>query len=185
MGFLESLSPTLLTTPPAELVAGRGAGVAVIVRREREGERVLLIERAKREGDPWSGQVAFPGGMVSPGDSSFEETARRETKEEVGVDVGSKSARFLGYLPAFEAKTRKVAVVPSVYALFSETSVSPNREVAAYAWASMTALAAGEARSTYSLNIEGRRREFPSLVYRGWVIWGLTERIVSTVLGVA
>ena len=53
--------------------------MAVIFRGLGDDEEVLLIRRAEREGDPWSGQVAFPGGMVNAEDERFEDTARRET----------------------------------------------------------------------------------------------------------
>ena len=41
----------------------------------------LLIKRADQEGDPWSGQMALPGGHREPGERCMD-TAIRETKEE-------------------------------------------------------------------------------------------------------
>ena len=32
--------------------------------------RILMIQRATREGDPWSGHMAFPGGKFEPQDES-------------------------------------------------------------------------------------------------------------------
>ena len=114
--FLDSLSKRLSKVEPAQLVPRESAGVAVILRGDEDEEQVLLIRRADREGDPWSGQVAFPGGMVNSADKSFEETARREAAEEVGIDL-SKSAVFLGYLHNLKAQTREIVVVPSVFKL--------------------------------------------------------------------
>jgi hypothetical protein len=46
------------------------AAVALILQL-REGELgVLMIRRAEREGDPWSGQMAFPGGRMEPRDDN-------------------------------------------------------------------------------------------------------------------
>ncbi len=181
--FLDSLLPSLMREHPARLVPGRSAGVAVILRVSSDGdEELLLIRRAEREGDPWSGQVAFPGGMVSSQDGSFEETARREALEEVGVDLSKGAAVFMGYMGEFKARTREVAVVPSVFKLTATSLVRPNREVASFEWASLRELVREEARSTYLHDKGGAKVAFPSLVHRGLVIWGLTERILSVVI---
>ncbi|RFU40855.1 NUDIX domain-containing protein [Actinomadura logoneensis] len=46
-----------------------------------EAWRLLLLDRA--DGSGW----CLPGGLMEPGES-FEETARREVREEVGVELG-------------------------------------------------------------------------------------------------
>ena len=38
------------------------SSVAIILRQKKENHEVLMIKRADREGDPWSGHMAFPGG---------------------------------------------------------------------------------------------------------------------------
>ena len=40
------------------------AAVAIVLRQGDPGLEFLLIKRAEREGDPWSGQVALPGGHL-------------------------------------------------------------------------------------------------------------------------
>ncbi|CAG8604542.1 599_t:CDS:2, partial [Dentiscutata heterogama] len=51
---------------------------------------ILYIKRALREGDRWSGQMAFPGGKQEPKDADDLDTAERETFEEVGLDLGDR-----------------------------------------------------------------------------------------------
>ncbi|MEV4257119.1 NUDIX domain-containing protein [Spirillospora sp. NPDC049652] len=46
-----------------------------------EGWRLLLLDRA--DGSGW----CLPGGLMEPGES-FEETGRREVREEIGVEIG-------------------------------------------------------------------------------------------------
>ena len=179
--FLDSLSPRLSNEVQTRLVPRESAAVAVILRNPGRKEEVLLIRRAEREGDPWSGQVAFPGGMVSAPDGSFEETARRETSEEVGIDLSS-CATFRGYMRELKARTREIAVVPCVFALAAEASVTLNREVASCEWVPLRSLVGEGARSTYLLRRKGVEMVFPSLVHGDLVIWGLTERILSDII---
>jgi len=179
--FLDSLAPRLTWEQPAPLVPRESAGVAAIFRDLGHGEEVLLITRAERKGDPWSGQVAFPGGMVSAADASFEETARRETLEEIGIDLALDAA-FLGYMGERRARMRDVVVVPSVFRVAAAPRLTLNSEVASYEWVPLESLASRKARSTYLLRRENAEIPFPSLVHGGLVIWGLTERILSSVI---
>ncbi|EPX73320.1 nudix family hydrolase [Schizosaccharomyces octosporus yFS286] len=59
---------------------------------------VLLIQRAFRETDRWSGHVAFPGGIRETDDKSDVYTAIRETKEVVGIDLCEQGAYLAGSL---------------------------------------------------------------------------------------
>jgi len=59
---------------------------------------LLYILRTAREGDRWSGQVAFPGGKQEPSDRDDRATSARETLEEVGLDLETPCFRFLGCL---------------------------------------------------------------------------------------
>jgi len=54
---------------------------------KKKGEwHLLFIRRAEIAGDLHSGQVAFPGGAMEENDLDLEETAKRETCEEIGLD---------------------------------------------------------------------------------------------------
>jgi 8-oxo-dGTP pyrophosphatase MutT (NUDIX family) len=76
-------------TPVATEEEGvRKAAVALIFRLgENDVPELLFIKRAEYEGDPWSGQIAFPGGRAEERDGSLAETAIRETREETGIDL--------------------------------------------------------------------------------------------------
>jgi len=154
--------------------------VAVVFRRSGGREEVLMIERAERVGDPWSGQVAFPGGKVEAFDGSFEEAAARETEEEVGIRLGASS--FLGYMSSVKARTRDITVVPCVFELTEDATPTLSGEVVSTFWLPLAELLSGESRSVYSPE-RGDMTGFPSFVYEGHVIWGLTERILSAIVG--
>jgi 8-oxo-dGTP pyrophosphatase MutT (NUDIX family) len=59
----------------------------------------IFIKRAAREGDRWTSHVALPGGKRDPGDEDDRAVAVRETAEEIGLDLNSKNALFVGNLP--------------------------------------------------------------------------------------
>lgn len=180
--LLDSLATKLSPETRSSLVPKKSASVAVILRNAQASPEVLLIRRAERKDDPWSGQAAFPGGMVNAADKSFEETARREVMEEVGVDLSGGAAVFLGYMREFKAHTRDIVVVPSVFKLAGSPAVNPNGEVAAYEWASLVELAGEASRSSYLIPKSGGQIPFPCIVHRSLVIWGLTERILSGII---
>ncbi len=180
--FLDSLSPRLSAVASAELVPGRSASVALVFRGARDAEEILLITRAERRGDPWSGQVAFPGGMVDVGDRSFEETARRETAEEVGLQLSGGRASFRGYLREFRTHARNISVVPSVFRLIASQETRPNAEVASCQWASLSELAEEAKRPAYMPPGRPGEAPFSCIRHGGLVIWGQTERVLSVVL---
>ncbi len=58
------------------------ASVVLIV----NGHKFLLIKRSEFEGDPWSGQMAIPGGHRE-NDENCEQAAIREVREEINLDI--------------------------------------------------------------------------------------------------
>ena len=81
-GALSAYEPVLV-----ERETQRRAAVALVLREDRGQPEVLLIHRADKDGDPWSGHMAFPGGREDPADPSLDHAARRETFEEVGLSL--------------------------------------------------------------------------------------------------
>jgi 8-oxo-dGTP pyrophosphatase MutT (NUDIX family) len=60
---------------------------------------VIFIKRAARVGDRWTSHVALPGGKRDPEDEDDKSVAIRETEEEIGLDLTSPHAFYVGNLP--------------------------------------------------------------------------------------
>ncbi len=155
------------------------AAIAIIVNPKDRGGSVLLIERRERLGDPWSGQIAFPGGHKAPGDRDSLETAIREAGEEVGIEL--REHTLLGHLPRVRAHTQRMQVVPYVFELKTSVMVRLNEEVSESFWAPLDSLNMLKASKT-DVEVEEGKLSVDAYIYDGHVIWGLTFRIINTLL---
>lgn len=145
---------------------------------------LLMIRRAIRPQDPWSGQMAFPGGRSSPGDPDLLATAVRETREEVGISLDVD--RCLGQLDDIAPRTRilpPIMVRPFVFTLPGMPEPRPaGHEVAEAGWFAIADLVGPGAYRAVTMEIMGARRVFPGYLVSGQVIWGMTERIITPLL---
>lgn len=155
------------------------AAVAIIINPNDRGGSVLLIKRTEREGDPWSGQIAFPGGHKSPKDQDFLETAIREAREEVGIQLHEHE--LLGILPLVSARSHRVRVAPFVFQLKTTVTVHSNDEVAESFWVPLNTLSGLRMRKSVVRVADGTLT-VDSYIYNKYVIWGLTFRTINLLL---
>ena len=66
---------------------------------QRGDPELLLIKRATRYGDRWTGHVALPGGKRETNDDDDLAVSIRETMEEIGLDLKASYSKFIGNLP--------------------------------------------------------------------------------------
>jgi 8-oxo-dGTP pyrophosphatase MutT (NUDIX family) len=161
----------------------RWAAVAVVL-RQRKGEiEVLLIRRAEREGDRWSGQMAFPGGQAEPQDGDLLATAHRETREEVGLDLAL-SCELIGRLDDVQATARgrltSLGITPFVFELGEQTPVlSTGPEATEALWAPLNRMHSGAIDTVKRYWVEGMQFRLPAYDVEGRVVWGITYRILQ------
>jgi 8-oxo-dGTP pyrophosphatase MutT (NUDIX family) len=179
--------PTRRTLPHLD----RWSAVAVVLRQNGAETEVLLIQRAVREGDPWSGQMAFPGGHTEPQDEDRFATVRRETLEEVGFDLNA-CCKLIGRLDDVQATARGsptgMGLAPFVFELKVEPEIRLSDEVAEALWAPLGGMAGGRLDAIKEYWVEGTRLEFPAYDVDGHIVWGLTFRMLQDLfarLGVA
>lgn len=158
------------------------AAVAAVLRLGTAGLELLLVERARRRGDPWSGDLAFPGGLAQHADRDRIVTAIRETREEVGLDLETDAVR-LGRLPDLLAVSPRVllpmAVSPFVFALTRHVELSPSGEIAGARWMSLQPLLDPAAREHFRRRYLGIRLRFECYPVGEHRLWGLTLRMVD------
>lgn len=163
----------------------RRAAVALIFRAGADGSpELLFIKRAEYPGDPWSGQIAFPGGREESGDLSLEETAARETREETGIDL-AREGMVIGVLDDLRPRTVRlpaVVVRPYVAVLRRDEPLDLSSEVALAFWIPFGDLA--EKESWRDDTVFARGVQINARVFRhdDHVIWGMTERILAQLL---
>jgi len=162
----------------------RHAAVAAIFHEDAAGVRLLFIERARCEGDPWSGHIAFPGGGMEAQDADARAAAERETLEEIGLDL--RTADYLGRLDDVTGATLPVRVSGFVYGV-GETPdrFAINHEVREVFWAPVGKLLRPERRVTLRVRFGGQEQVRPGIDLLGPgrpVLWGITYRFVTRFL---
>lgn len=163
----------------------RRSAVALIL-QVREGElHILMIKRAKREGDPWSGHMAFPGGRMDKADRNGFAVAVRETEEEVGLTLGEQD-QCIGRLSDIVTRPKKgpfgMAVSPFVFRLEREVSFSPNEEVAEVVWVPLEFLLDTDNREQMTWEFKGLKIPLPCYFYQGRRIWGLSLMMLDELM---
>jgi len=175
---LRSYQPVAVNAPEA-----LPAAVALILYEDTGGGggvEALFIKRAQQAGDPWSGQVALPGGRREPADADLLATAVRETREETGIELTG--VEQLGALDDLYPRTPTlppVVVRPYVFVVGARPALVPDVEVERAFWVPLRRLGEPGVRRELTLTIRGVERTFPTYQLGDDVLWGMTERIIT------
>lgn len=156
------------------------AAVAIVETRTPP-ESVLLIRRAERAEDPWSGHWSFPGGRCEPRDAGPLETALRELEEECGIRLGPEQLAA-----AFDPTTARrrtgpfVLVAPFLFRVERELpAVLDPREAAEARWVPLDVLRDPARHALRAVPGVPRAMLFPSVALGDVPLWGFTYRLVT------
>ncbi|MFH1567830.1 MAG: CoA pyrophosphatase [Gemmatimonadota bacterium] len=177
---LAAHAPALLA--PADRLP---CAVALVLRQGAAGVELLYIERARQEGDPWSGHLAFPGGRLEAADAGPRQAAERETREEVDLDLSA--AEYLGRLDDVTAAGLTVVVSGYAYALADAPPVlTLSPEVQSAFWVPLGRLLEPERQRLEVFPVHGgQRRRLPAVDLLGPgrpLLWGVTYRFTARLL---
>lgn len=160
--------------------AGKHASVALILRDGENGLEVLFIRRAEHDGDPWSGDVAFPGGRVEKTDENPKHAAERETLEEIDLDLGT--ADYLGQVDDIQGSYLPVRISCFIYYLSQTPKLTHNYEVVATFWVPLLTLQDPERNRQKVFTYREEQRSHPIIDLDGYserVLWGITYRLLQ------
>jgi 8-oxo-dGTP pyrophosphatase MutT (NUDIX family) len=168
----------------------RRAAVALVLRdlpaSSGAAIELLMILRAERDGDPWSGQVALPGGRRDPADPTLVDTAIRETLEETGVDL-IRDAVILGTLDELRPRTPvlpPIIVTPIVTVVRPDVTLTTSDELAAAFWVPLDQFRDPTVARESTVRIRDEERVVSSYVVGPHIVWGMTERILRNLFRV-
>lgn len=177
----ERLTPHAATGAPDPTTDPRPAAVALILRENLADHELLFIERARHPGDPWSGNIGFPGGRHDLEDLSLKFTAERETREEVGIDLHD--ASYLGRLSDIVGANLPVRVSCFVYGLTRPVKpVLERSEVNDLFWFGLQELWQERRQVTARFDFDDRQVEAPAIdlgLPGKPLLWGITYRLVA------
>jgi 8-oxo-dGTP pyrophosphatase MutT (NUDIX family) len=180
MPTLKNIRQQLLNrTPILAEGTGRHAAVALILRKHGNHLQMLIIRRAQHAGDPWSGDLAFPGGKVDAEDTSAKAAAEREALEEIGLDLTP--TEYLGQLDDLPGAFLPVRISCFAYFLPHPVIFKLNHEVADYQWLSLERFHEQERHRRMAFPFRGRTTTQPvvDLIDEAPVLWGITHRLIS------
>ena len=155
----------------------RKASVLLCFYEHKDELYLTLIKRTTYDG-PHSGQISFPGGKPVSLDSSLWDTAKREFKEELGVDLSSASPLLTlsrVYIPPSNFLVTPFVAVVKKKPFFHLDS----REVALKIDISLYELIHLKIKQCPILEGNHKGVVVPCYVYEGHMIWGATAMVLS------
>ncbi|MFO7577325.1 MAG: CoA pyrophosphatase [Pelovirga sp.] len=160
------------------------AAVAMLLRPAPQGTEVLFIRRAEHELDPWSGDLAFPGGRIDLTDAGPRAAAERETREEIGLSLTP--ADYLGRSDDLAGAYLSIHISCFVYRLPDPHAFVLNGEVVDLFWVPLATLLDPQRNRRQCFHYRGAGREHPVIDLPEWSerpLWGITYRLLQNFLG--
>lgn len=157
----------------------RPTDASVLLAITQEKNPKILLTRRSSQLRSHAGEVSFPGGKWEKGDTSNIAVALREAQEETALNPFD--VQLLGELPTERSKAGLfvkpiVGLIPAQSPLIAEPSeIERIFYLPLYDFVQCPA-------EVYTANFAGQRLHFPSMTYDNEVVWGLTARILISLL---
>jgi 8-oxo-dGTP pyrophosphatase MutT (NUDIX family) len=160
----------------------RQSSVLLLFYPEKDEPSLVFIQRNEYDG-VHSGQVAFPGGGREPDDLSPEDTALRETREEIGIHP--EKVKLIGRLTQLYIPPSNFIVHPFVGFMNEKPVFFPDpNEVSQVFAVKMSVLLNDSSRQEREIEIRNYQLKVPCFYVNKKVIWGATSMILSELIEV-
>jgi 8-oxo-dGTP pyrophosphatase MutT (NUDIX family) len=180
---LAEVRTRLAALPPANmpvpLVSGSRAAAVLVPLFEEDGETRVILTKRPETMPSHQGEIAFPGGKFDPDlDDDLEATARREAREEIGLEPDT--VEVIARLEGIATVASRFVITPFVGFLTGRPLLHPDpREVVAVLDVSLSELMADgvyreERWDTWKADLDVHFYELT-----GETVWGATARILT------
>jgi len=148
------------------------AAVSLILIKVQQDFKILFVKRVERLSDPWSGQIAFPGGKKETKDNNLKDTIIRETFEEKNIKLDEDN--LIGVLEAIDSgHFPNIKILPFISLLDGSQIIKLNKkELDNYFWYSYKKIL--NKRSLVEIN----SKKEPAYILGEAVVWGITYKIL-------
>ncbi len=178
---LAASSPWFDPTP-----AKMEAAVALVLREVEGDVEALFIRRAEHDGDPWSGDLAFPGGRIDPPEADGRAAAVRETMEELALDLSV--GRPIGRISDVLGHAESIRVSAYVYAIEGDPPLRPNYEIREAFWSPLSHSDDPARQEMRDFTYMDHTSSMPTIRLmddsRAPVLWGITYKFMDDFMGV-
>ena len=170
------------SSPVLDVKDVRMEAAVALVLREVDGDlEALFIRRAEHDDDPWSGDLAFPGGRLDPGDADAQAAAERESREELSLDLSG--ARRLGRISDVLGHAESIRVSAFVYGIEGDPKLVPNYEIAEAFWSPLAHSTAADRQEMRDFTYANVVSTLPTIRLlddpRAPVLWGITYKFMD------
>ncbi|PCI28398.1 hypothetical protein COB52_03710 [Candidatus Kaiserbacteria bacterium] len=155
------------------------AAVSIVFQQAaNQNLRFLMIRRAINDSDPWSGQMAFPGGKKESSDINLDATVVRETREEVGLDL-LKTADCFGRLDEIQGRTSgaKIPLIIAPYVYWIDETpefILDPEEVHSTTWVNFSHCLKTESHRNHKIRFQDNDIDLPCIEHSPVPIWGIS-----------
>lgn len=163
-----------------EMILGnrlRDAAVMIAAVERPEGASLILTKRTEKLRSH-SGQIAFPGGRIDPGDPTPEFAAIRETEEEIGI--GAETIEIVGRMPDYISGSG-YRISPVLGVAKPDFVLTLNADEVDDAFEVPLSFLMNPANHTRGSRVwQNRERFFYDMPFGERRIWGVTAGIIRT-----